>query len=53
MVKLVEQELDRYTQEDLLRCVASSNIAYVHDIFNNPKFKYKGPNGPVLASIKL
>jgi hypothetical protein len=47
----VELELERYTKQDLLSTV--SNIAAVNEWLNNPKKKYTGPNGPVLAAIKL
>lgn len=53
MITLVEQELERYTVEDLMSCLASSNSASIYDIIHNPKSKYKGPNGPVLAAVKL
>lgn len=51
MVQLVEMELERYTRNDLLSCV--SNLSAVQEWLNNPKKKFTGPNGPVLAAIKL
>ena len=51
MVQLVDLELERYSRDDLLACV--SNINAVNDMINNPKKKFKGPNGPVLAVIRL
>jgi len=53
MTKLVELELEHWSQDDLLSCMASSNRAQVYDIIHNPKSKFKGANGPVLAVVKL
>ena len=51
MVQLVEMELERYSKDDLLACV--SNINAVTEWLTNPKKRFTGPNGPVLAVIKL
>lgn len=51
MLDLVNLELDKYAQEDLLGCVI--NLSTVIYAMKNPKIMFKGPNGPVLATIKI
>lgn len=48
---MVNLELDKYTQDDLLSCVI--NLQTVLDAMHNPKIMFKGPNGPVLATLKI
>lgn len=51
MLQLSDLELDKYTQEDLLSCVI--NLQTVLDAMRNPRIMFKGPNGPVIATIKI
>lgn len=51
MILLADLELDKYTENDLMSCV--SNRTQVEEQMKNPRNKFKGPNGPVLAAIKL
>jgi len=51
MIKLADLELEKYTEDDLMSCV--SNRTQVLEQMQNPKNKFKGPNGPVLAAVKL
>jgi hypothetical protein len=51
MLELADLELDKYHQDDLLSCVI--NLQTVLDAMRNPKVMFRGPNGPVLATIKI
>lgn len=51
LLQLSDLDNDKYEKEDMLSCV--SNRVQVEEAVNNPKNKYKGPNGPVLAAIKV
>ena len=51
MVSLADLEQDRYTREDLLRCVV--NQQQVIDVMTSAKTMFKGANGPILAAIKI
>ena len=51
MIELSDLEPDSYTQDELLSCVV--NIQSVVDAMTNPLLMFKGPNGPVLATIKI
>lgn len=42
---------EKYSEDDILSCI--SNKVQVEDAIRNPRNKYKGPNGPVLAAIKV
>ena len=51
LLQLSDLDNDKYSQEDILSCV--SNRVQVEEAVRNPRNKYKGPNGPVLAAIKV
>ena len=51
LLQLAEVDFERYNIEDIMSCV--SNRVQVNDAIKNPKNKFKGPNGPVLAAIKV
>jgi hypothetical protein len=51
MLDIAELELDKYSQEDLLGLVI--NLQQVTEAMTDPKVMFKGPNGPVLATIKI
>jgi hypothetical protein len=51
LLQLSDLDLEKYSQEDILSCV--TNRVQVDQAVSNPKNKYKGPNGPVLAAIKV
>lgn len=51
MIELADLELDKYSQEDLLSLVI--NLEQVKEAMTDPKVMFKGPNGPVLATIKI
>lgn len=51
ILELSDLELDKYTTDDLISCVI--NLQTVLDAMQNPKIMFKGPNGPVLATIKI
>ena len=51
MVLLADLDQDRYSRDDLLGCVI--NRAQVEEAMTNPRVMFKGPNGPVLAAIKI
>lgn len=46
-----EQEFEKLTEEDMMSCVC--NREQVHDSVYNPRLKFKGPYGPVLAAIQI
>lgn len=46
-----EQEFDSLCDDDLLSCVA--NRQQVWEAIKNPKQRFKGPYGPVLAAIHI
>ena len=50
-MQLAEYDVDKYAEEDLLSCV--TNRVQIHDAMHNPKHRFKGPNGAVLAAIKI
>ena len=51
VIQLGELDNEKYTEEEILSCI--SNRIQVNEALKNPKNKYKGPNGPVLAAIRL
>ena len=51
LLQLADLDLEKYSQDDILSCV--TNRVQVDDAINNPRNMYKGPNGPVLAAIKI
>ena len=51
VVQLADLDNERYTEEEILSCI--SNRIQVNEALKNPKNKYKGPNGPVLAAVKI
>ena len=51
LLELADLEYDKYAPEDLLSCV--SNLEIVLEAMKNPRQMFKGPNGPVLATIKI
>ena len=51
LLQLSDLDLERYSEEDILSCC--SNRVQVDEAIKNPRNKYKGPNGPVLAAIKV
>ena len=48
---MAELDNEKYTEEEILSCI--SNRIQVNEALKNPRNKYKGPNGPVLAAIKV
>ena len=51
MLQLSDLDNERYSEEEILSCI--SNRTQVNEAIKNPRNKYKGPNGPVLAAIKV
>lgn len=51
LLQLSDLDNEKYSQEDILSCV--SNRVQVDEAICNPRNMYKGPNGPVLAAIKV
>ena len=51
LLQLSDLDNDKYEVEDILSCC--SNRVQVEEAVKNPRNKYKGPNGPVLAAIKV
>lgn len=51
MIYLANLELERLTKEDLIDCV--TNKSAIVDAITDPKKRFKGANGAVLAVIKL
>jgi hypothetical protein len=51
MLEIADLELDKYSIDDLLSCV--TNLEIVLEAMKNPRQMFKGPNGPVLATIKI
>ena len=51
LLQLADLDLEKYSQDDIMSCV--TNRVQVDDAINNPRNMYKGPNGPVLAAIKI
>ena len=51
LLELADLEYDKYSTEDLLSCV--TNLEIVLEAMKNPRQMFKGPNGPVLATIKI
>jgi len=51
MLDIAELELDKYTQDNLLELVI--NLQQVKEAMTDPKVMFKGPNGPVLATIMV
>ena len=50
-MQLAEIDTDKYAEDELLSCV--TNRVQIHDCMHNPKHRFKGPNGPVLAAIRI
>ena len=46
--RLADLDLEKYTETEILSCV--TNKVQVDEALRNPRNKYKGPNGPVLAA---
>jgi hypothetical protein len=51
MLDLAELEMDKYSRDDLLSLVI--NLQQVVEAMTDPKVMFKGPNGPVIATIKI
>lgn len=51
LLQLSDLDNEKYSEDDILSCV--TNKVQVDDCIKNPRNKYKGPNGPVLAAIKV
>jgi hypothetical protein len=51
MIHLADLELERLTTEDLVECV--TNKSALRDVMKDPKKRFRGRNGAVLACIKL
>ena len=51
LLELSDLEYEKYSTEDLLFCV--TNLEIVLEAMKNPRQMFKGPNGPVLATIKI
>lgn len=51
LLQLSDLDNEKYSIEELLSCV--SNRVQVDEAIKNPKNTFKGPNGPVLAAIKV
>ena len=51
LIQLSEQDQDVYGREDLMSCI--TNRVQVDAAMSNPMMRFKGPNGPVLAAIKI
>ena len=51
MLQLSDLDNERYSEEEIMSCI--SNRTQVNEAINNPRNKFKGPNGPVLAAIKV
>lgn len=51
LLQLSDLDNEKYSEEDILSCC--SNRVQVDEAIRNPKNKYKGPNGPVMAAIKI
>ena len=51
LLQFADLDLEKYSQEDIMSCV--TNKVQVDEAINNPRNKYRGPNGPVLAAVKI
>ena len=51
LLQLSDLDLEKYSEEDIMSCV--TNRVQVDEAIKNPKNKFKGPNGPVLAIVKI
>ena len=51
LLQMSDLDNEKYSEDDILSCI--SNKVQVEDAIRNPRNKYKGPNGPVLAAIKV
>ena len=51
MLQLSDLDNERYSEEEIMSCI--SNRTQVNEAINNPRNKFKGPNGPVLAAVKV
>ena len=49
--QLSEMDQERYTKDELMSCI--TNRVQVNAAMENPVMKFKGPNGPVIAAIKI
>lgn len=46
-----DQEFEQLTNQDLFSCIINKQQCW--DNMFNPKFKFKGPQGPVLAAVHI
>ena len=51
LLQLAEKEKDSYSEDDLLSLC--TNRVQVEDALRNPIHCFRGPNGPVLAAIRI
>ena len=51
MLQLADLDNEKYSEEEIMSCV--SNRTQVNEAIKNPRNKFKGPNGPVLAVIRI
>lgn len=51
MIYLADLELERLTRDDLIECI--TNKSAVIDAMTDPRKRFKGANGAVLAVVKL
>jgi len=51
LLEVSEMEFDNLDEDLLLECLVNRN--QVEEIINNPKLKFKGPMGPILAAISI
>jgi hypothetical protein len=51
MVKLCNKEQEKYSKDDLVTCF--KNAQTIVDVIDNPKVKFTGSNGPILAALKI
>ena len=51
LLQLADLDHERYSEEDILSCV--TNRVQVDDAIKNPRNKYRGPNGLVMAAVKI
>ena len=48
---MADRDIEFLKQEDLLSLI--ENLDQVLDVIKNPVNMFKGPNGPVLAALKI
>ena len=51
MIRLADLEFEQIGEDEIMECVA--NRQQVWEAIKNPKQKFKGPYGPVLAAIHI